>query len=872
MSGPNDEPTVPHGQGAPDDATVLRALSESVPGTGLTIASGGEAIRTQSSSWTSGLAADGDAYAPRVLKQRFVLEDRIGSGGMGTVFRARDQRKVEARDTQPFVAIKVLNNDFRQHPEAFVALEREASKSQALRHPNIVSIFDFDKDGDVPFMTMELLEGAELADLLRRYPSGLPRDMAWPVIRGMVAGLQHAHHEGVVHADFKPGNVFVTDRKTAKVLDFGIARAIRSHKLGDGGAKDHTHFDVGRIAALTPAYASREMLTGDNPEPRDDLYALGVVIYMVLTGRHPFGRLPASEAAQEGQQPERIKEISRRQWRTIQACLAFSRQQRPRSADEVFAGLFQKPAWQNHSVAAGVAAVAAGVLLLGLVESTELNEVKDEVRQETLLETQLGRVREQLVVAEASERWAETLFEELDNLRALAPPETVAEVTADVDAVLAALIADSPTTRDARLVYQQSLRFGEAHATYGAYVERLVEALDALVALPFDGAWLADATEVLAWARELTPPSSRLEAVREGTAETIGARIVTELLPGQRELAAAVWELMAPAVFDADTWDLAGAGVADAHARARAREAQAEAKVRAAALTEALNGLVGGSCLRVDLDAVGTWFAKLEGADRAHKAALERHALARLEGCVARLSALEPTRAQRFAEDLQRQFHAPVAGFSGLDPCAAHYLVGDAAQGGSRPGTCTDVLPDAEQGPELVVLPGSGSGERFAISRYEISWDDFDKFCSQSGVCETRGPAGLPVAGVPVATVEAYAKWLSERTGYRYRLPTLDEWQRASSGQPDPNRNCRVDVGGVRRGSSPVGVASGSANAQGLFNVLGNVREIVTADGSYAVAGGGFADPIDVCLSSSARPLEEVVDVATGFRLVREIS
>ncbi|MEM9620669.1 MAG: protein kinase [Pseudomonadota bacterium] len=89
-----------------------------------------------------------------ILKSRFVLEERLGSGGRGSVFRARDLRKVEARDNQPYVAVKVLNNDFRQHPEAFIALEREASKSQTLRHSNIVSIFDFDKDGDIPYNTM----------------------------------------------------------------------------------------------------------------------------------------------------------------------------------------------------------------------------------------------------------------------------------------------------------------------------------------------------------------------------------------------------------------------------------------------------------------------------------------------------------------------------------------------------------------------------------------------------------------------------------------------------------------------------------------------------------------------------------------------
>ena len=86
----------------------------------------------------------------------------------------------------------MLNNDFREHPEAFIALQREAAKSQTLSHPSIVSIFDFDKDGDVPFITMELLEGQELAQLLRAYPNGLPERMAWDVIRGICAGLSHA--------------------------------------------------------------------------------------------------------------------------------------------------------------------------------------------------------------------------------------------------------------------------------------------------------------------------------------------------------------------------------------------------------------------------------------------------------------------------------------------------------------------------------------------------------------------------------------------------------------------------------------------------------------------------------------------------------
>jgi non-specific serine/threonine protein kinase len=167
-----------------DDVTIIRADALSISNT-----------PTQSTQHTGVVTNNNSADVPKVLKQRFVLEEKIGSGGMGTVFRSKDLRKVEARDSQPYVAVKVLNNDFRQHPEAFIALEREASKSQTLRHTNIVSIFDFDKDANAPFITMELLEGEELVDTLRQYPNGLPHEMAWQFIDGMVSGLDHAHTE-----------------------------------------------------------------------------------------------------------------------------------------------------------------------------------------------------------------------------------------------------------------------------------------------------------------------------------------------------------------------------------------------------------------------------------------------------------------------------------------------------------------------------------------------------------------------------------------------------------------------------------------------------------------------------------------------------
>lgn len=256
-----------------------------------------------------------------LLKKRFVLEDVLGEGGMGLVYKARDLRKVEAEDRNPYVAVKVLGQGFREHPQAFVALQQEAVKSQKLAHPNIVTVYDFDRDGDTIFMTMELLKGDPL-DALLRLEAPFSKEVALRYFRDLCAGLDYAHHRSLVHSDLKPGNIFVTTGGTVKILDFGIARAASKTALSHD-------YDAGDLGALTPAYATAEMVRGDPPSFSDDIYALACVLYLMLTGEHPYERKSAAAAAESKLKVARPECLNNREWAALSAALSVEKDKRP---------------------------------------------------------------------------------------------------------------------------------------------------------------------------------------------------------------------------------------------------------------------------------------------------------------------------------------------------------------------------------------------------------------------------------------------------------------------------------------------------------------------------------------------------------------
>ncbi|MEQ8234058.1 MAG: serine/threonine-protein kinase, partial [Gammaproteobacteria bacterium] len=312
-----------------------------------------------------------------VLRGRFQLDEVLGQGGMGSVYLGRDLIKVRARDKQPRVALKVLNEDFKQHPDSFIALQREASRQQRLAHPNIATVYDFDQTEDgTAFLVMELLEGQPLNDFIKRTVKprgGLPFGEALPMVQGLGNALVYAHERNIVHSDFKPGNCFITRGGEMKVLDFGIARAVKAPGTAEG---ETTIFDAAKLGALTPAYASLEMLEGKEPDPRDDIYALACVTYELLTGRHPFNKIPANKARDAALAPEPVKGLTRRQWRGLQRGLAFAREDRSQSTAqflEEFEGATSP--WKNPFVM--VPAVVALIVIAGFFPARNYLQARD---------------------------------------------------------------------------------------------------------------------------------------------------------------------------------------------------------------------------------------------------------------------------------------------------------------------------------------------------------------------------------------------------------------------------------------------------------------------------------------------------------------
>jgi len=270
-----------------------------------------------------------------IIRDNYRLEEKIGEGGMGEVWKAVDliQEAGQARDSH--VAIKFFSQDFKQHQDALKALVREFHRYKRLNHPNIVKAHGLDRIGNTFFLVMELLKGIPLNDFIKTHRQGLSISEAEPIIKNMGHALAHAHQKGIAHLDFKPANVFYEpETKTAKVIDFGIARPLKQKE------REETRFDPGSLGALTDAYASTEMQLNLDPDPRDDIYGLACVTYELLSGKHPFNRKKATTAEYEKLTPTPIKGLTKKQNKALLHALAFQRKKRTLTVTQFLAELF----------------------------------------------------------------------------------------------------------------------------------------------------------------------------------------------------------------------------------------------------------------------------------------------------------------------------------------------------------------------------------------------------------------------------------------------------------------------------------------------------------------------------------------------------
>ncbi|MCP4492611.1 MAG: protein kinase [Gammaproteobacteria bacterium] len=778
----------------------------------------------------------GAASTEHVLKDRFVLEGVLGVGGMGVVYKAKDLLKVEALDRDPYVAIKVLSEEFKAHPEAFISLQRESRKSQRIAHANIVNVYDFDRDGDTVFMTMEYLEGDPLDELIARYVStGLPTDDAWEIIQGMADALIHAHAERIIHSDFKPGNVFVTRKGLAKVFDFGIARAVAQVEHLEDNPNDQTLFDAGNLGALTPAYASLEMLESEEPDIRDDIYALGCVAYEMLTGEHPYNKVPADEAKRQGLKPKRISYIKRNQWRAIEKAIAFRREDRLESVKEFKAKISPKIRSSNWLVTGLAIAFAIAITSYFLVfkEGPAIPEFSEfDIRNELELKIKIDFLKEDVELllkdAQFTDIWQDSIWKDISDLIILTKGE------------------DVWVDERKEIIYQLYLKAIEASLKSQRFSksENLTENAQRYTD---DDSKLSKLTLLLTRAKEQAAARKKALAKQQGKNEKkrqseLAERAKQEKLKQEKQ------------------------------------QQLSEQKSLDQQFNTALENLNNQLKCQANLNMRNFEIAtnKLRQIHPEKYQGLEERIIGSLAACIEQIGKSFPERARAAQKHSLKIFDSTILSsitIKSRDPCDAS-IAGLGTRG--KRAICKDSLKSGGSGPELVVIPASSKIASFAIGKYEASVSELNRFCKVSSSCpQFEQDAKNPVAEITVKLADDYLKWLSRQSGKKYRLPTKQEWVYAAKSRSltlDPNRNCALSTRGFEKGNNLVKFSIGKQNPWGLVNHVGNVQEWVYAPGrQLEAAGGSFREPMESCTITTSKTHSGDAGNDTGFRVLREI-
>jgi serine/threonine-protein kinase Stk1 len=258
---------------------------------------------------------------------------------MGAVYRARDLLREQFGDPEPYVAVKTLSDDFAEYPDANTLLYSEFALTARLNHPHVVRLFGFEVD--VPsqraFLTLELLKGLTLDQLLSDRPEGLPWSELQEIAIALLDALSYSHSLGVLHGDLKPSNVMLAE-DGLRLFDYGLGQPV------EGLLPGLPRLCRNRFTAWTPRYAALELLDGAPLTATADVYAVACVLYELASGRHPFSRQSAKQAkAMElDKQLQRPEQLPPHCWPALRTALAFDEAQRSISCAQLLE-VFRQP-------------------------------------------------------------------------------------------------------------------------------------------------------------------------------------------------------------------------------------------------------------------------------------------------------------------------------------------------------------------------------------------------------------------------------------------------------------------------------------------------------------------------------------------------
>ena len=265
---------------------------------------------------------------PEVLSKRYRIERLLGVGGMGAVYRARDLLREQFGDPEPWIAIKALNDTFAEYPDAHALLYSEFALTSRLHHAHVVQLYGFHTDAKCrrAYITMELLKGPTLDELISANPDGMPWEQLQEIAIALLQALSYSHARGVLHGDLKPSNVIMAE-DGLRLFDYGLGQSIGDKLPG------LPRLSRARLAAWTPRYAALELLDGQPLTAAADVYAAACVLYELCSGHHPFSRLTARQAKKMEQDktlacPPRLPAHC---WPALREALAFDLEQRPDS-------------------------------------------------------------------------------------------------------------------------------------------------------------------------------------------------------------------------------------------------------------------------------------------------------------------------------------------------------------------------------------------------------------------------------------------------------------------------------------------------------------------------------------------------------------